>query len=77
VAPGFALLYFLQQRRLLATAATDVELRLAARLEQALPGQPASAAPASTAVRLTTALVLAVLAIRAIRDVFSPPGKNK
>jgi cytochrome bd ubiquinol oxidase subunit II len=77
VAPGFALLYFLQQRQLLATAGTDAELRLAARLGQALPGQPAPAAPASTAVRLTTALVLAVLAIRAIRDLFSPPGKNK
>ncbi len=76
VAPGFALLYFLQQRRMLATVATDADLRLAARLEPAAPGQPAPAA-ASTAIRLTTALVLAVLAIRAIRDVFSPPGKNK
>ncbi len=76
VAPGFALLYFLQQRRMLTTAVTDAELRLAARLEPAVPGQPAPA-PASTAVRLTTALVLAVLAIRAIKNVFSPAGKNK
>ncbi len=76
VAPGFALLYFLQQRRMLTTAVTDADLRLAARLEPAVPGQPAPA-PASTAVRLTTALVLAVLAIRAIKNVFSPAGKNK
>ena len=70
VAPGFALLYFLQQRRMLTAAETDADLRLAAQLEQAVPGQPA-AAPAPAGTRMTTALVLAVLAIRAIRDVFS------
>ena len=71
VAPGFALLYFLQQRRMLTAAETDADLRLAAQLEQALPGQPATA-PAQAGTRMTTALVLAMLAIRAIRDVFSP-----
>ncbi len=73
VAPGFALLYFLQQRRVLTAAETDADLRLAALLEQAPPGQPA-AAPASAGTRLTTALALAMVAIRAIRairDVFS------
>ena len=75
VAPGFALLYFLQQRRMLAAAESDADLRLAARLEQARPGQtPAATAPAGTAV--TTALVLAVLAIRAIRDVLSPARRR-
>ncbi|MGH3300340.1 MAG: cytochrome d ubiquinol oxidase subunit II [Streptosporangiaceae bacterium] len=75
VAPAFALLYFLQQRRVLAVAETDANLRLAAQLEQALPGQPA-AAPASIGTRMTTALVLAMLAIRAIRDLFSRPDSR-
>jgi len=75
VAPGFALLYFLQQRRMLTSAETDADLRLAAQPGQALPGQPA-AAPAPAATRMTTALVLAVLAIRAIRDVFSPTHRQ-
>ena len=69
VAPGFALLYFLQQRRMLTAAEGDADLRLAAQLEQAIPGQPA-AAPAPAKTRMTTALVLIMLAIRAIRDVF-------
>jgi cytochrome d ubiquinol oxidase subunit II len=68
VAPGFAVLYVLQQRRLLAAADSDADLRLAAQLEQAVPGQPASPAPAGTRM---TALVLALLAIRAIRDAFA------
>jgi cytochrome bd ubiquinol oxidase subunit II len=74
VAPGFALLYFLQQRRLLTAAESDADLRLAAQLGQAQPGHLA-AAPAPAASRMTTALVLALLAIRAIRairDVLSP-----
>lgn len=41
VAPGFALLYFLQQRRVLTAAESDADLRLAAQLEQAPPSQPA------------------------------------
>jgi cytochrome bd ubiquinol oxidase subunit II len=73
VAPGFALLYFLQQRRMLTAADSDADLRLAAQLQQAVPGRPATAtAPASTAARLTAAAVFAVLAIKAIRNVFSP-----
>jgi len=71
VAPGFALLYYLQQRGMLAADETDADLRLAAQLEQGLPGQPA-AAPAPAGTRTTRALVLAMLAIRAIRNVFSP-----
>jgi cytochrome d ubiquinol oxidase subunit II len=75
VAPGFALLYYLQQRRMLGEAESDADLRVAAHLELAPPGQPAAAtmragtAPAGTGI--ARALVLAVLAIRAIRDVFS------
>jgi cytochrome bd ubiquinol oxidase subunit II len=75
VAPGFALLYFLQQRRMLAAAESDADLRLAAQPQQALPGQPAPA-PAPTGTAVTTALVLAVLAIRAIRDVLSPSRRR-
>jgi cytochrome d ubiquinol oxidase subunit II len=67
VAPGFAVLYLLQQRHLLAAAESDADLRLAARVDPALPGQPA---PAPAGTRLT-AVVLAILAVRAIRDVFS------
>jgi cytochrome bd ubiquinol oxidase subunit II len=75
VAPGFALLYFLQQRHVLTAAESDAELRLAARLDQALPGQPAAAAvPLGT--RMMTALVLAILAVRAIRDVFTRQGRR-
>jgi cytochrome bd ubiquinol oxidase subunit II len=70
VAPGFVILYALQQRRMLTTAESDADLRLAAQLEPVVPGQPA-AAPASTATRMTTALVLAVVAIRAIRELFA------
>ena len=71
VAPGFALLYYLQQRGMLAADETDADLRLAAQLKQGLPGQPA-AAPAPARTRMTTALVLAMLAIRATKNVFSP-----
>jgi cytochrome bd ubiquinol oxidase subunit II len=71
VAPGFVILYALQQRRMLTTAESDADLRLAAQLEPAVPSQPA-AAPASTATRITTAFVLAVVAIRAIRELFAP-----
>jgi cytochrome bd ubiquinol oxidase subunit II len=81
VAPAFVLLYLLQQRRMLAAVETEAELRRAARLEPAIPGQaaaapmpvgtvPAGTVPAGT--RAATALVLAVLAVRAIRDVLWP-----
>jgi cytochrome bd ubiquinol oxidase subunit II len=74
VAPGFVILYVLQQRRMLSVAGSDTDLRLAAQLEPALPGQPA--APRARAARApagsaATAVVLAVLAIRAIRDALS------
>ncbi len=75
VVPGFGLLYFLQQRRVLTAAESDADLRLAARLEPATSGQPAAAA-APLGIRMTTALVLAILAIRAIRDVFSRPDRR-
>jgi cytochrome bd ubiquinol oxidase subunit II len=71
VAPGFALLYYLQQRGILAADETDPDLRPAAQREQGLPRQPAPA-PAPAGTRTTRALVLAMLAIRAIRNVFSP-----
>jgi cytochrome d ubiquinol oxidase subunit II len=71
VAPGFVLLYYLQQRHMLTEHDSEAELRLAAELQQARPGQPA-VAPASTATRMTTALVLVMLALRAIKEMFSP-----
>jgi cytochrome bd ubiquinol oxidase subunit II len=75
VAPGFAILYFLQQRRLLTAHESDTELRLAAQLGQARLSEPA-AAPAPTGTRMTTAVVMAMLTIRAIKDVFSPPRRR-
>jgi len=74
VAPGFALLYYLQQHRLLTAADTDADLRLAAELGQSAPGQAAAGPPATA--RITTALVLVILAIRAIRDLFSSPRRQ-
>jgi cytochrome bd ubiquinol oxidase subunit II len=72
VAPGFALLYFLQQRRMLTAADSDAELRLAAQLQPAHPGRSTTAtARASAATRVTTAAVLAVLTVRAIKELFS------
>jgi cytochrome bd ubiquinol oxidase subunit II len=71
VAPGFGVLYYLQQRGLLTEHGREAELRLAAQLEPATPGH-SDLAPASAGTRMTTALVLAMLAVRAIRNVFSP-----
>jgi cytochrome bd ubiquinol oxidase subunit II len=79
VAPGFALLYYLQQRRMLTEHDSEAELRLAAELQQARPGQLAAApasAPASAATRTTTALVLVMLALRAIKEMFSPSRRR-
>jgi cytochrome d ubiquinol oxidase subunit II len=70
VAPAFGLLYVLQQRRVLTEAGTAADLRRAAELEQPVPGRLATA-PATIPTRITGALVLAILAIRAIRDLFS------
>ncbi|HEY2505200.1 MAG TPA: cytochrome d ubiquinol oxidase subunit II [Streptosporangiaceae bacterium] len=75
VAPGFVLLYLLQQRRVLTAAETDADLRMAADLEPAGVGQVAVAPPPFGA-RMTTALVLTMLAIRAIRDLFSARGRR-
>jgi cytochrome bd ubiquinol oxidase subunit II len=68
VAPAFALLYYLQQRRLLTARDSAADLRLAAQLESAVPGGAAVPAPRT---RKTTALVMAVLAMRAIKEAFS------
>jgi cytochrome bd ubiquinol oxidase subunit II len=70
VAPGFALLYYLQQQRMLTAADSDADLRLAAHLQQDFPSQPA-AAPARAETRTTAALVLAIVAIRVIRNMSS------
>jgi cytochrome bd ubiquinol oxidase subunit II len=74
VVPGFIILYVLQQRHLLTSYETDTELRLAAQLEPAVPGQAGAGlasppARAPEAGRVATALVVSVVAIRAIRDV--------
>jgi cytochrome d ubiquinol oxidase subunit II len=74
VAPGFAILYYLQQRRLLTAAETDTDLRQAAHLEPAVPARPAAAqAPAATG---TTRLVLAVVVIKAIKNIFKPSRRH-
>jgi cytochrome d ubiquinol oxidase subunit II len=70
VAPGFVILYFLQQRHMLTEAGSDADLRLAAQLEPSAPGQPA-AVRAPAAARATTAVVLALMAVRAIRNALS------
>ncbi len=75
VAPAFALLYFLQQRRMLTAAETDADLPAGRPARTSPSGQPA-AAPAPTGTRMTTALVLAMVAIRAIRDVLSPSHRR-
>jgi cytochrome bd ubiquinol oxidase subunit II len=74
VAPGFVILYYLQQRQMLTAADSDTDLRVAARLEPAMPGHPSAATPAGTGV--ATAVVLAVLALRAIRNVFSSSDRQ-
>jgi cytochrome bd ubiquinol oxidase subunit II len=68
VAPGFVLLYYLEQRRMLSES--DGDLRLAARLGPALPARPA-AAQASAGTAATTAVVLGMLAVKAIRNALS------
>lgn len=70
VGPSFVTLYWLQQRQMLREAET-AGLRQAAQVGPApAGGQPAARQPAAS--RFTTALVLVLLAIRAIRDVFTP-----
>jgi cytochrome bd ubiquinol oxidase subunit II len=70
VAPGFAILYILQQRRLLTAVETNADLRQAAHLAPARPGT-APAAPSPARTPLATAVILAFLAIKAIRDLFT------
>jgi hypothetical protein len=63
------------QRRMLTAAETDADLRPAAQLEQTPTRQPAvTQAPIGT--RITPAVVLALLAVRAVRDVFSPKDRR-
>jgi cytochrome d ubiquinol oxidase subunit II len=79
VGPAFGLLYWLQQRGMLAQAESATHLRQAARLAPGPPGGQAPAAPGPAASRLTTALVLALVAIKAIKDLFSAsrrPGRR-
>jgi len=71
VAPGFALLYYLQQRHMLTAAETDSDLRRAAHVEQSALGRSALGQPRA-ASRTTTAVVLALVAVRAIRNKVSP-----
>jgi cytochrome bd ubiquinol oxidase subunit II len=75
VVPGFSLLYYLQQRGMLTAATSDADLRLAAQLQSA-PATPPGAARFSTATKTTTALVLAVVAVRAIKDVLTAPRRR-
>ncbi len=77
VGPAFGVLYWLQQRGKLTETETTTELRQAAHLTPAPPGGQVTAAPASTASKLTMALVLALLVIKAIKDMFSPSRRPR
>ena len=72
VVPGFALLYYLQQRGLLTEADSDADLRLAAHLRSPAPGPTAAVEPEPVGARIGVAAVLVALAVRAIRNVFAP-----
>ena len=82
VGPAFGLLYWLQQRGKLTETETATELRQAAHLTPAPPGGQAPAGSAPTASKLTMTLALAVVTIKAIKDMFSPsrrpaPGHDR
>ena len=80
VGPAFGLLYWLQQRGKLTETETATELRQAAHLTPAPPGGQAPAGPAPTASKLTMTLTLAVVTIKAIKDMLSPsrrPGPRE
>jgi hypothetical protein len=77
VGPAFGLLYWLQQRGMLTHTETATELRQAAHLTHAPPGRHESAAPAPGASQLTMTLVLALLVIKAIKDMFSPSRRPR
>ena len=76
VGPAFGLLYWLQQRRLLTHPESDTELRRGAQLAPARTGGQPPAGRAPAAPRITTSLVLAAVAIKAIKDLFSPPRRR-
>jgi cytochrome d ubiquinol oxidase subunit II len=78
VVPGFALLYFLQQRGLLTEAESDADLRLAADLRGAGagPDRPGAVEPEPVGARIGVAAVLVTLAVRAIRNVFAPGSRR-
>jgi len=71
VAPGFGMLYYLHQRGLLTEAESDSDLRQAAQVGPAAPDQPTTAAAAPMVTRTATGLVLAMLTIRAIREMLA------
>jgi cytochrome d ubiquinol oxidase subunit II len=72
VGPAFGLLYWLQQQGKLTETETATELRQAAHLSPAQPHGQAPADPAPTASKLTMTLALAVVIIKAVKDMFSP-----
>jgi cytochrome d ubiquinol oxidase subunit II len=73
VVPGFALLYYLQQRGLLTESESDADLRLAGHLRPDGPAGQAAATPREPiGARIGVAAVLVALAARAIRNVFAP-----
>jgi cytochrome d ubiquinol oxidase subunit II len=76
VVPGFALLYYLQQRGLLTEAESDADLRLAAHLGSAAPARATAVEPEPVGARIGVAAVLVALAIRAIRNVFAPGSRR-
>ncbi|MBO0771424.1 MAG: cytochrome d ubiquinol oxidase subunit II [Actinobacteria bacterium] len=76
VGPAFGLLYRLQQRRLLTHAESDAELRRDAQLTRARAASRPPAARTPALPRITTSLVLAAVAIKAIKDLFSPPRRR-
>ena len=76
VVPGFALLYFLQQRGLLTEADSDDDLRLAGHVGSAAPGPAAAVEPEPVGARIGVAAVFVALAVRAIRNVFAPGSRR-
>ena len=82
VVPGFALLYYLQQRGLLTEAESDADLRLAADLRGAGggagagPDRPGAVEREPVGARIGVAAVLVTLAVRAIRNVFAPGSRR-
>jgi cytochrome bd ubiquinol oxidase subunit II len=76
VVPGFALLYYLQQRGLLTESESDADVRVAARLNAAAPAAATAAEPEPVGARIGVAAVLTALAVRAIKNVFAPGSRR-